>query len=103
MSGEEQAPVEDGGLVGWLYYTHLKPNRYAFQHTESSHQHQSVAAAMMRRVLDEIRTREGTITASCPLVVDYLSRTTPMPIWSTPVTRGLLRSCCCRGGERKRR
>jgi hypothetical protein len=36
MSGEEQAPVEDGGLVGWLYYNHLKPNRYAFQHTESS-------------------------------------------------------------------
>jgi uncharacterized protein len=48
---------------------------------------------MMRRVLDEIRTREGTITASCPFVVDYLSRTTTyadlaMPIWSTPVTRG---------------
>ncbi|TYC02154.1 N-acetyltransferase [Micromonospora sp. WP24] len=68
----------DGVLVGWLYYTHLKPNRYALRHTEveSSHQHQGVAGAMVRRVLDEIRAREGTITAICPFVVDYLSRTT---------------------------
>jgi predicted GNAT family acetyltransferase len=94
MSSEEQAPAaedlmdntsqgrfelsRDGELVGWLYYTHLKPNRYALQHTEvdSSHQHQGVAGAMVRRVLDEIRAREGTITAICPFVVDYLSRTT---------------------------
>ena len=68
----------DGDLVGWLYYTRLKPNRYALQHTEveSSHQHQGVAAGMVRRVLDEIRSREGTITAICPFAVDYLSRTT---------------------------
>jgi uncharacterized protein len=94
MSNEEQAPAaedlidntsqgrfelyRDGELVGWLYYTHLKPNRYALQHTEvePSHQHQGVAGAMVRRVLDEIRAREGTITAICPFVVDYLSRTT---------------------------
>ena len=62
MSSEEQAPVaeelidnidqgrfefyRDGDLVGWLYYTHLKPNRYALQHTEveSSHQRLGVAA-----------------------------------------------------------
>ena len=94
MSSEEQAPLaeelidnvnqgrfelyRDGDLVGWLYYTHLKPNRYALQHTEveSSHQRQGVAGAMVRRVLGEIRTREGTITAICPFVVEYLSRTT---------------------------
>lgn len=94
MSREEQASVaeelidnlgqgrfelhRDGDLVGWLYYTHLRPNRYALLHTEvePSHQHQGVASAMVRRVLDEIRTREGTITAICPFVVDYLSRTT---------------------------
>jgi uncharacterized protein len=94
MSSEEQAAAaedlidntsqgrfehyRDGELVGWLYYTHLRPNRYALQHTEveSSHQHQGVAGAMVRRVLDEIRSREGTITAICPFVVDYLSRTT---------------------------
>ncbi|GAA0410321.1 hypothetical protein GCM10009530_73500 [Microbispora corallina] len=94
MSREEQAPAakdlidntsrgrfelyRDGELVGWLYYTHLKPNRYALQHTEvePSHQHQGVAGAMVLRVLDEIRAREGTITAICPFVVDYLSRTT---------------------------
>jgi predicted GNAT family acetyltransferase len=64
-------------LVGWLYYAHLRPNRYALRHTEvePSHQHQGVAGAMMRRVLDEIRTRDGTITAICPFVADFLSRT----------------------------
>ena len=68
----------DGDLAGWLYYTHLKPNRYALQHTEVevSHQHQGVAGAMVRRVLDDIRVREGTITVICPFVADYLSRTT---------------------------
>ncbi|ETK34841.1 GNAT family N-acetyltransferase [Microbispora sp. ATCC PTA-5024] len=94
MSSEERAPAaedliddtsrgrfelyRDGELVGWLYYTHLKPNRYALKHTEvePSHQHQGVAGAMVLRVLDEIRAREGTITAICPFVVDYLSRTT---------------------------
>ena len=94
MGSEEQAPVgqeliddtsqgrfelyRDGDLVGWLYYTHLRPNRYALRHTEvgPSHQHQGVAGAMVRRVLDEIRTREGTVTAICPFVVDYLSRMT---------------------------
>jgi uncharacterized protein len=94
MSREDQASVaeelidnldqgrfelhRDGDLVGWLYYTHLRPNRYALLHTEvePSHQHQGVASAMVRRVLDEIRAREGTVTAICPFVVDYLSRTT---------------------------
>ena len=67
----------EGGLVGLLRYTHLKPNRYALQHTEvqSGHRHQGVGGAMVRQVLDEIRTRRGTITAICPFVVDYLSRT----------------------------
>jgi uncharacterized protein len=57
MSSEKQVPVteklidntdhgrfelyRDGELVGWLYCTHLKLNRYALLHTEveSSHQH----------------------------------------------------------------
>ncbi|WP_405891563.1 N-acetyltransferase [Streptomyces sp. NBC_01527] len=94
MSGEEQVPVteqltdnmdrgrfelcRDDHLVGWLYYTHLKPNRYALRHTEveTSHQRQGVAGALVRRVFDEIRARGGTITAICPFVVDYLSRRT---------------------------
>lgn len=67
----------DGELGGWLHYAHLKPNRYALEHTEveAAHQHQGVAAAMVRRVLDEIRNRGGTVTAICPFVVEYLSRT----------------------------
>jgi len=68
----------DGELCGWLYYTRLKPNRYALQHTEvdAGHQRQGVGGAMVRRVLDEVRTRDGTITAICPFVADFLSRTT---------------------------
>jgi len=94
MNNEERVPVaeklidnthqgrfelyRDGGLVGWLYYTHLRPNRYALRHTEVelSHQHQGVASAMVRQVLDQVRIRKGTITAICPFVVDYLSRST---------------------------
>ncbi|MEV8092299.1 GNAT family N-acetyltransferase [Streptomyces nigra] len=94
MSGEEEAAVterlidnsdqgrfelyRDDDLVGWLYRTRLRPNRYALRHTEvaSSHQHQGVGSALARRVLDEIRSREGTITAICPFMVDYLRRTT---------------------------
>ncbi|MEV5749185.1 N-acetyltransferase [Actinoallomurus sp. NPDC052308] len=68
--------------IGWLYYPYLKPNRYALLHAEveSSHQRQGVAGATVRRVLDEIRAREGTITAICSFVADDLSRTPPMPI-----------------------
>ncbi|TDW94970.1 MULTISPECIES: GNAT family N-acetyltransferase [Kribbella] len=67
----------DEHLVGWLYYTRLRPNRYALRHTEveAGHQHQGVASAMIRRVFDEIRTREGTVTAICPFVADFVSRT----------------------------
>ncbi|MDX3097874.1 GNAT family N-acetyltransferase [Streptomyces sp. ME19-03-3] len=94
MSSEERVPVNerliddvdqgrfelrrDDDLAGWLYYTRLKPNRYALRHTEvaSGHQHQGVGSALVRRVFDEIRAREGTITAICPFVVGYLARTT---------------------------
>ncbi|MFF7211737.1 GNAT family N-acetyltransferase [Streptomyces sp. NPDC008238] len=94
MSSEEHVPAteqlidnielgrfelcRDGGLAGWLYYTRLKPNRYALRHTEveAGHQHQGVGGALVRRVFDEVRARGGTITAICPFVVDYLSRTT---------------------------
>ncbi|MFE7793834.1 GNAT family N-acetyltransferase [Streptomyces sp. NPDC057460] len=116
MSGEEQVPVteqlidsidqgrfelcRDDDLVGWLYYTHLKPNRYALRHTEveTSHQHQGVAGALVRRVLGEIRARGGhdhrnlPLCGRLPLANDRLCRSGRRP------TPGLLRSCCCRVG-----
>ncbi|MFJ9729529.1 GNAT family N-acetyltransferase [Streptomyces sp. NPDC101209] len=94
MTNEELAPVtehlidnidqgrfelyRDEDLAGWLYYTHLKPNRFALRHTEveASHRGQRVGSALVVRVLDEIRTRGGTITAICPFVAEFLSRTT---------------------------
>ena len=66
-----------GQLCGWLDYTHLKPNRYALQHTEvdESHRGEGVGAAMVRRVLDEIRARGGTITVICPFVAEFVAKT----------------------------
>jgi Na+/H+ antiporter NhaA/predicted DsbA family dithiol-disulfide isomerase/predicted GNAT family acetyltransferase len=94
MSSEEQPPTgdelldnvnrgrfefcRDGELVGWLSYSQPEPSRYALQYTEvdADHRHQGVGGAMVRRVLDEIRARQGTVTAICPFVADYLSKTT---------------------------
>jgi predicted GNAT family acetyltransferase len=66
----------DGQVVGWMLYTHLRPNRYALQHTEvvADHQHEGVGSTMLRRVFDEVRQRGGTVTAICPFVADYLAR-----------------------------
>src|SRR3954463_1617259 len=93
MSSEEQAPAaedlidntsqgrfelyRDGQLCGWLYYTHLKPNRYALQHTEveQSHRGEGVGAVMVRRVLEEVRSRAGTITVICPFVAEFVAKT----------------------------
>jgi uncharacterized protein len=64
-------------LAGWLYYTHLKENRYALRHTEVdvAHRGRGVAGALVARVLDEVRSRSGTVTAICPYVVDFMSKT----------------------------
>src|SRR3954447_25829246 len=93
MSSEVQVPITEkpidnsdhgrfelsrhGELVGCLFRAHVKPNRYALLHTEvgPSHQHQGVVGAMVRRVLDAIHSREGTITVMCPFVAEYFSRT----------------------------
>src|SRR6478672_8397392 len=66
-----------GQLCGWLHYTHLKPNRYVLQHTEveATHRGERAGAAMVSRVLDEIRARGGTITVICPYVAEYVSKT----------------------------
>lgn len=105
MSGEEQVPVteqltdnmdrgrfelcRDDHLVGWLYYTHLKPNRYALRHTEveTSHQRQGVAGALVRRVFDEIRARGARSPQSAPSWSTTSREEPPTPIWSTPGTR----------------
>lgn len=67
----------DEALAAWLYYTHLKPNRYALRHTEvdTAYRGQGMAGAMVARVLEEIRSRAGTVTAICPFVVDFLAKT----------------------------
>ena len=63
-------------LVGWLYYSRLRPNRYALRHTEVDPHHRGsgVAGAMASRVLEEIRARAGTVTAICPFVAGFLAK-----------------------------
>ncbi|WP_420323343.1 GNAT family N-acetyltransferase [Kribbella soli] len=45
----------------------MRPNRYALRHTEvePSHQHQGVAGAMVRRVLDEVGPARARSPRSC--------------------------------------
>ncbi|TDW79469.1 putative GNAT family acetyltransferase [Kribbella sp. VKM Ac-2566] len=81
MSNEAQASAAEeliDNTEQGRFELYRGPTGYALRHTEvePTHQHQGVAGAMLRRVLDEVRTREATITAICPFVADYLSRTT---------------------------
>lgn len=67
--------VRDGEVFAWMKYKHLKPNRYVLLHTEvePARRGRGVGRAVVEAVLDEIRSRQGTVTAICPYVVDYLA------------------------------
>jgi predicted GNAT family acetyltransferase len=67
--------VRDGEVVAWMKYKHLKPNRYVLLHTEvePAQRGRGVGRVVVEAVLDEVRSRQGTVTAICPYVVDYLA------------------------------
>lgn len=67
--------ARDGLVMGWMTYRHLKPNRYVLLHTEvdQAHRGHGIGQAVVEAVLDEVRSRQGTVTAICPFVVDYLA------------------------------
>ena len=62
----------DSELVGWLYYTHLKPNRYALRHTRSSRVINT--RAWRARWCGEYSTRSAPARARSPQSA---------PLWST--------------------
>jgi uncharacterized protein len=69
--------VRAGHMVAWMTYKHLKPNRYVLLHTEvdQAQRGRGTGRVFVEAVLDEIRARQGTVTAICPFVVDYLAGT----------------------------
>jgi predicted GNAT family acetyltransferase len=67
--------VRDGKVVAWMKYKHLKPNRYVLLHTEvdQAQRGHGVGRVVVEAVLDQVRSRQGTVTAICPYVADYLA------------------------------
>ena len=67
--------VRDGQTVAWMKYKHLKPNRYVLLHTEvdQAQRGHGIGRIVVEAVLDEVRSRQGTVTAICPYVADYLA------------------------------
>ncbi|MEV0890981.1 GNAT family N-acetyltransferase [Promicromonospora sp. NPDC050262] len=69
--------VRDGRTVAWMKYKHLNPNRYVLLHTEvdQAQRGHGIGRIVVEAVLDEVRSRQGTVTAICPYVAEYLAGT----------------------------
>ncbi|MFI2489193.1 GNAT family N-acetyltransferase [Promicromonospora kroppenstedtii] len=67
--------VRAGETIAWMTYKHLRPNRYVLLHTEvdQAQRGHGIGGVLVDAVLNEIRSRQGTVTAICPFVVDYLA------------------------------
>lgn len=67
--------ARNGQVMASMRYEHLRPNRYALLHTEvdQAHRGQGIGRILVEAVLDEIRSRQGTVTAICPFVADHLA------------------------------
>lgn len=67
--------VRDGQAIAWMKYKHLKPNRYVLLHTEvdQAQRGRGIGGVLVEAVLNEIRSRRGTVTAICPFVAGYLA------------------------------
>lgn len=65
----------DGELAGILEYI-VKRGRIALVHTEvlPLYEGQGVGSALVRFALDDARRRELRVIATCPYVLDYLTR-----------------------------
>lgn len=67
--------ARDGQVTGWMKYKRLKPNRYVLLHThvEQEYRGHGIGRAVVEAVLDEVRSRQGTVTPICPFVAEYLA------------------------------
>lgn len=75
--GDRFELVRHGHVIAWMKYKHLKPNRYVLLHTEvdQAQRGHGTGQVLVEAVLDQIRSRQGTVTAICPFVADYLAGT----------------------------
>ena len=83
MTIEVTAPPEakrfeariDGKLAGFIQYE-MRPDAVDLVHTQvlDEFEGKGVGSVLVRRVLDDIRSRDGKIIPTCPFVAEYIRR-----------------------------
>lgn len=65
----------DGKLAGFIQYK-VRPDAVDLVHTEvlDEFEGKGVGSVLVRRVLDDIRARDGKIIPTCPFVAEYIRR-----------------------------
>jgi uncharacterized protein len=65
----------DGNLAGFIQYQ-IRPEAIVLVHTQvlDEFEGQGVGSVLVRRVLDDIRARNGKIIPTCPFVAEYIRR-----------------------------
>jgi predicted GNAT family acetyltransferase len=65
----------DGELAGFIQYE-VRPEAVVLVHTEVPEEFEGkgIGSVLVRRVLDDIRARDGKIIPSCPFVAEYIRR-----------------------------
>lgn len=65
----------DGKLAGFIQYE-MRPDAVELVHTQvlDEFEGKGVGSVLVRRVLDDIRSRDGKIIPTCPFVAEYIRR-----------------------------
>lgn len=65
----------DGELAGFIQYK-VRPEAVVLVHTQvlDEYEGKGVGSVLVRRVLDDIRSRDGKIIPTCPFVAEYIRR-----------------------------
>jgi len=65
----------DGKLAGFIQYE-VRPEAVVLVHTQvlDEFEGKGVGSVLVRRVLDDIRARDGKIIPRCPFVSEYIRR-----------------------------
>ncbi len=65
----------DGKLAGFIQYE-MRRDAVVLVHTEvlEEFEGKGVGSVLVRRVLDDIRARDGKIIPTCPFVAEYIRR-----------------------------
>jgi uncharacterized protein len=81
----------DGKLAGFIQYE-MRPDVVVLVHTEvlEEFEGKGVGSVLVRRVLDDIRARDGKIIPTCPFVAEYIRRHPDyLNVVATPYRGGL--------------